>query len=210
MEPHVVILAHGDFPSSEACLKVLRSADVRICCDGSTTDLLDAGLQPDYIVGDMDSLDKGLQEEYAARIRRFAGQDDNDMTKAFHFALGFNPSKISILGATGAREDHTLGNISLLLDYASESPCPVEMLTDYGRFAAIGDSTTLPSVPGQEISIFCFDHSVQIIAEGLEYPTDKVVFDTLWKGTLNVASGDRFTLHLSHPCGVLVYFAEKR
>lgn len=210
MGPHIAILAHGDFPSSGACLEVLRTADLRVCCDGAAASLINAGLEPDYIVGDMDSLPGDLQARFADRIRRCSGQEDNDMTKAFHFALGLNPSRITILGATGAREDHTLGNISLLLDYAAEAPCPVEMLTDYGRFAVIRDSATMNATPGQEISIFCFDSSVRITAEGLQYPTDKVVFDFLWKGTLNVALSDRFTLHLSHPCGVLVYFAGKR
>ena len=204
---HIVILAAGDFPRAEAPLRALRHADVRICCDSAAEALVDFGLEPDRIVGDLDSLSPALLERYADRILRISEQDDNDLTKAFHLALTLAPANITILGATGKREDHTLGNVSLLLDYAREASCPVTMLTDFGRFEAIFDTTALPSVPGQQISIFAFDNTLKITSAGLKYPTDAVCFDTLWKATLNEALSDAFTLTLSHPCGVLLFFA---
>lgn len=205
--PAIVILAAGDFPRAEAPLRALHEADLRICCDSAAEALVAYGLEPDRIVGDLDSLSPALQARYAAILTRVAEQDDNDLTKAFHVALTLHPSRITILGATGRREDHTLGNVSLLLDYVREAACPVEILTDYGRFTAICDSATLPSVPGQQISIFAFDNSLKIKSAGLKYPTGQVRFDTLWKATLNEAISETFTLTLSHPCGVLLFFA---
>ena len=208
LHPHIVILAAGDFPRAEAPLKALREADVRICCDSAAEELVAAGLKPDRIVGDLDSLSPAFQERYAGILTRIAEQDDNDLTKAFHLALTLDPSRITVVGATGRREDHTLGNVSLLLDYAREAACPVEMLTDYGRFTAIFDTATLPAVPGRQVSIFAFDNSLKITSAGLKYPTDAVVFDSLWKATLNEALSDAFTLTLSHPSGVLLFFAD--
>ena len=205
---NVVILAAGDFPQSEAPLTALREADLRICCDSAAEALVAHGLAPDRIVGDLDSLSRGFRERFADRITQISEQDDNDLTKAFQLALTLAPSRITILGATGKREDHTLGNISLLLDYAREADCPVDMLTDYGRFATIFDTATLPSVPGQQISIFAFDNTLTIKSAGLKYPTDQVRFDTLWKATLNEALSSSFTLTLSHPSGVLLFFAD--
>ena len=205
---HIVILAAGDFPRAEAPLKALREADVRICCDSAAEALVAFGLEPDRIVGDLDSLSPAFRERYAGILTHIAEQDDNDLTKAFHLALTLAPSRITVLGATGRREDHTLGNVSLLLDYAREASCPVAMLTDYGRFEAIFDTATLPSVPGQQVSLFAFDNTLKITSAGLKYPTDAVRFDTLWKATLNEAEGSSFTLSLSHPCGVLLFFAD--
>lgn len=206
--PHIVILAAGDFPRAEAPLRALREADVRICCDSAAENLVAAGMEPDRIVGDLDSLSAQFRERYADRIIHIAEQDDNDLTKAFHLALTLDPGRITIVGATGKREDHTLGNVSLLLDYAREASCPVEMLTDYGRFEVIFDTATLPAFPGRQVSIFAFDNSLKIKSAGLKYPTDEVRFDTLWKATLNEALSASFTLTLSHPCGVLLFFAD--
>ena len=208
LQRNIAILAAGDFPRAEAPLAALRGADVCICCDSAAENLVAFGLEPDRIVGDLDSLSPAYQERYTDRITRITEQDDNDLTKAFHLALTLSPSRITILGATGKREDHTLGNISLLLDYAREATCPVEMLTDFGRFTAIFDTATLPSQPGQQISIFAFDNNLKIKSAGLKYPTDQVRFDTLWKATLNEALSEVFTLTLSHPCGVLLFFAD--
>ena len=208
MKPHIVILAAGDFPQAEAPLRALREADVRICCDSAAEALAAYGLAPDRIVGDLDSLSPALQARYADILLRISEQDDNDLTKAFHHALTLDPARITILGATGKREDHTLGNISLLLDYAREAACPVEMRSDHGRFTAIFDTATLPAMPGQQISIFSFDNTLKITSAGLKYPTDAVVFDTLWKATLNEALSETFTLTLSHACGVLLFFAD--
>lgn len=169
------------------------------------------GLEPDYIVGDLDSLSEESRRRFADRIVHVAEQDDNDLTKAFRHALDLNPESIAIVGATGRREDHTLGNISLLLDYAREAPCPVTMLTDFGRFEAIFDSASFTAEAGTQVSIFCFDNSLKIESAGLKYPTDQVCFDTLWKATLNeVLPGGAFSLRLSHPSGVLLFFPDYR
>ena len=205
--PSIVILAAGDFPRAEAPLRALHEADLRICCDSAAEALVDYGMEPDYILGDLDSISADFKERYADRITHVEEQDDNDLTKTFHFALTLHPSRITILGATGKREDHMLGNVSLLIDYVREADCPVEMLTDYGRFIAIQDTATLSCTPGQPVSIFAFDNALNIKSAGLKYPTDQVRFDTLWKATLNKALSETFTLTLSHPCGVLLFFA---
>ena len=177
-----------------------------ICCDSAAEALVDSGREPSLIVGDMDSLSAGLRERFADRLRRFDGQDDNDLTKAFHAAMEFRPRAIHILGATGRREDHTLGNISLLLEYKREAPaCDIDMVSDYGRFVPAGGQRTFASVPGQEISIFAFDPTLRMTATGLEYPLDSVVFDSLWKASLNKATGSEFTLSPNANAPYLVY-----
>ena len=204
----IVILAAGEFPRSAAVLRLLDEADLIACCDSATVKLLEAGRwEPDIIVGDMDSLPSGIQERYADRIIARTGQDDNDLTKTFHEVIKLSPGVIHILGATGGREDHTLGNISLLADYQREAAgCEIDMVSDYGVFRAAKDSRTFECIPGQEISIFAFDNSLRMTAEGLEYPLDDVVFDSLWKATLNRASGASFTLNLNHPAPYIVFF----
>ena len=210
----IAILAQGDFPASGRCLQLMRDADLLLCCDGAAATAVDHGFEPDEIVGDLDSLNADFRERFASRLFHDRDQECNDQTKAFRRALSYHPTRIVILGATGRREDHTLGNISLLADYAAmlaktdSRGCRVEMWSDYGHFEVILDSATLSARPGQEISLFSFDPSLHIHADGLQYPTDAVVFDSLWKATLNVAAAPSFTLTLSHPAPLLVYWAD--
>lgn len=204
----ITILADGDFPRGGRALEALRSAEYIICCDGAAKALVNFGMQPDMIVGDIDSLPASLQEQFAGIIRHCTGQDDNDLTKAMRQAVEMQPESILILGATGKREDHTLANISLLADYLEmAAPATVEMLSDFGRFEVRDSSGTFNACPGQEISIFSFDQTLNIHAEGLEYPTDNVVFDSLWKASLNRALQPEFTLELNHRAPYIVYSA---
>lgn len=204
-----VILANGEFPSSERTLGFLRQADRIICCDGAAERLLAEGIVPNLIIGDMDSLPAALQQSYAGIIRKISEQETNDLTKAFKAALEPMPDVIHILGATGKREDHTMANVSLLADYAemlSSSSCGIDMITESGTFRAFCAKEACFSCPlGVEISIFAFDNSLRISCEGLLYNTDRVTFDTLWKATLNSSIAESFSLHLNHPAKVVVF-----
>lgn len=205
---NIVILADGDFPTAAGPQSALRHAQRVVCCDGAAAELLRRGVVPDAIVGDMDSLDPELQERYAHIIVRESEQETNDLCKAFRYALTLDPTSITILGASGGREDHTFGNISHLVEFTAAAPCPVEIVTETGRFVAILDSATLRCCEGTQISIFAFDPTLKIKSAGLKYPTDNVIFDALWKATLNEASSSTVTLSFNHPSGVLVFFAD--
>ncbi|MBQ5803719.1 MAG: thiamine diphosphokinase [Bacteroidales bacterium] len=212
MEPkNIVILADGSFPQTAYPLSILNKADIIICCDGAILKLLEhTNLMADYIVGDMDTLDEENKLKFKDIIIHNPDQQTNDQTKAFRFALTLSPSRISILGATGGREDHTLGNISLLTEYSKEIeylpfPPEINIITDYGVFTSYSDTCTVDSIPGEQISIFAFDATLKIKSAGLRYPTDNVIFDSWWKATLNESLSDKFTLTLSHPARILVY-----
>ena len=105
--------------------------------------------------------------------------DYNDLHKAMLWATSkfkIQNSKFSILGATGKREDHTLGNISYLITFAEEYPgINLEMLTDHGRFCALSSHLSpfifhLPSFPHQQVSLFTPDPATSITSDGLRWP----------------------------------------
>ena len=112
--PQTIILADGDFPSSSLAKEWLRECPYVVCCDGAVNTYLRFGKMPAAIVGDGDSLLPEIKERYVHLIHRETEQDTNDLSKAFRFCLSQGRRDITIMGATGKREDHTLGNISLL------------------------------------------------------------------------------------------------
>ena len=190
----IVILANGDFPSHPVPLKILNSGRRIVCCDGAAERLIAAGIIPSAIIGDMDSLDSNIQDSYSERIIKVTCQETNDLTKAFNYSLSFQPSRIFILGATGFREDHTLGNISLLSEYRGTSAVEVEMFTNNGKFIPISGTHTFHAPKGSSVSVFSLDNGISIHSTGLQYPLDEVVFDSWWKATLNVSVKNSFTL----------------
>lgn len=193
----VIVLADGDFPTSEHALGILESGLPIVCCDGAV-DKLDAyGLEPMAVVGDCDSMSELSAQRFAPIIHRDPDQDTNDLTKAVAFCVDSNFEQLTILGATGGREDHTLGNISLLLEYLPQ--IDVRMVSDYGEFRAIDRTTTLPCRVGDQVSIFNIDPLAHLEYRGLKYrlPEDRI--RSWWSGTLNECVDEEFTIITSSP-----------
>ncbi|MDT3365948.1 MAG: thiamine diphosphokinase [Bacteroidota bacterium] len=210
-----VIVAAGDFPTKPYPLYLLQAADIIVCCDSAFAKYLrrmhrifGGERLPDAVIGDMDSLSKPLRRAYADRIVHETEQDHNDQTKAVRYVLGHYPdvSEIHILGATGLRADHTIGNLSLLMEYPRmfASLPPIDIVSDYGTAFAVLDSTELHVGAGRRFSLFSPDNSLRIRSEGLQWPTDDVVFDNWWKATLNRTSADIVRLSFSHPSRALI------
>lgn len=114
---------------------------------------------------------------------------------------GYND--LVILGATGKREDHTIGNISLLAEYIRIAR--VMMVTDTGYFVPVDRSITLQSFPGQQISLFSIDINTEITSSGLKYPLKKFRISNWWQATLNEAVGESFNLEFTNG-RLIVYF----
>lgn len=202
------ILASGEFPARREIVSKLLGADIIICCDGAVSNLVKYGRNPDYIVGDLDSISPEDKLRFNAIIKHIPEQESNDLTKAFSLAAEMASREredftITIFGGTGKREDHTLGNISLLLEYARK--CDVRMISDYGTFIPLFDTYTFKVRKGAPISIFSTDGTLNIISQGLMYKTDNVIFDSWWKATLNVADRESVTLRFNHPSKALLY-----
>ena len=216
MHSNVVIICDGVFPKSEYPRYLIRTADFIICCDGALVKFLRNskaifGEQrlPDLVTGDMDTLSESMQKKYADIIVKEDEQEHNDQTKAVRWALNNleGIESIYIIGATGGRADHTIGNAALLMEYTRMfdlNGINIESVTDNGTIFPINDTIEFNCGTGREVSIFTPDNTLRIKSEGLMYPTDEVVFDNWWKATLNKSVSDTVKLTFSHPSMALI------
>lgn len=186
-----VIVAGGEFPTAPQPLEVLQSAPFVVCCDGAADRYIATGRVPDAIVGDGDSISTANREKFAQLMHVITEQESNDQTKAVRFLMERGKRRIAIVGATGKREDHTIGNISLLIEYA-RAGCNVCSFTDHGVFIPCNGTTTHKCRKGQQVSIFSIT-AKELSAEGLLYPIYD--FTNWWQGTLNECTGDKFTIN---------------
>ncbi len=216
MDKSIVIICDGSFPKSEYPRYIIRTADFIICCDGALSKFIKHSERifgterlPDLVIGDMDTLSAAMQKKYADIIIREDEQEHNDQTKAVRWALNnlTDIGSIHILGATGGRADHTIGNLSLLMEYTRMfdlGDIQIETVTDEGTIFPVTDTIEFDCGAGREISIFSPDNSLRITSEGLAYKTDDVIFDNWWKATLNKASEDKVRLEFNHRSMALI------
>ncbi|MDR0538503.1 MAG: thiamine diphosphokinase [Tannerellaceae bacterium] len=199
-----VIVANGSFPSSSRAYDLLHNSRDVIACDGAIIKLHERNISIQAIVGDLDSVPKNLQQRYASLLHRVEEQETNDLTKAVNYARSAGYEKAIILGATGLREDHTLGNISLLLDY-SYIINEIEMISDFGIFTPVREKMTFASWPGQQVSLFTPRPGARLTTAGLRWELADMCPISWWRCTLNEAIGESFSVSVSGDAGAIVY-----
>lgn len=213
-----VIICNGLFPKKEYPRYLIKKADYIICCDGAagkflrnSKSIFSASRRPDLVIGDRDSISKSLYDKVRDIFIHDTDQETNDQTKAVNYVLSHytDVSEIFILGAGGGREDHTIGNMSLLMEYERQydlgsKGINITMISDFSTAFAISDTFEFHCGQGRRISIFSPDNSLKIQSEGLLFKTDDVVFDNWWKATLNTSVEDTVKLKLNHKSIALI------
>jgi len=200
-----VILANGEKPNHSISLSILKNAEQIICCDGAITFLEEQNITPHIIIGDCDSISSTQKEKYQSIIQKDENDSYNDLQKAIRYCIANQLEQVVILGASGLRDDHFLANIGILMHYSNE--LSLSMITNYGIFMPICQTTTFQSFPGQQISIFSFSPHAAITYHGLKYPVQRQKFKELWEGSLNEAVGEQFTIEIEGNGALLVYAA---
>jgi len=198
MSYDAAILADGEFPKrGGAAWELLAGAKRVVACDGAAGAYCRRfGKPPLAVVGDLDSL---ARRPAGAEVVRVGDQDSNDLEKAVRWCRAKGFGNLVVVGATGKREDHLLGNVFRALDLG------VEVVSDFGRFVPVSGKASFRVAKGTPVSVFAPDPATRMTSKGLEWPLGGVRFRNLYCATLNRASAVRVSLTTTKP--VLVYIA---
>ncbi len=201
---HAILVGDGDVPARAALDAAWpgwdAGAGLVVAADGGATKALAAGLAPDLVVGDADSLgpdglaairDAGIPIELAA-----AAKDESDLELAVLAAVTRGATRLTILGALGGRRfDHALANAWLLAHPALDGLTAV-LLHAATRIRLL-DATAAPAAvrlvgaSGDLVSLFPFGIEASgVTTTGLDYPLrDEPLVIGPARGLSNVRSG---------------------
>lgn len=201
---NIILLANGKFPTNKIALDCIENANLIICCDGAVDKAIKKGYCPDYIIGDLDSIKNKTYKE--AELIHIPDQNENDLRKSIYWIEKNGGKEVIILGATGNREDHTLGNIFSMFN--EKFNLKLKIITDYGQFIPIKNKMTFTTFIDQPISFFCISPKTKITSKNLKYPLKDSQFKNLYAGTLNSAISN--TLNVTITDGMaMIYLAHK-
>lgn len=113
MKQRCIIVGGANIGDYEAVRRYLREGDFHIFCDGGLAHREKLGVSPDLIVGDFDSYPDPHWD--VETIVLPCEKDDTDTVFAVKEALRRGFEEFLLLGVSGGRLDHTLGNVSILL-----------------------------------------------------------------------------------------------
>ena len=202
----IILILNGNLLIKKNLKKILKNYNSIICTDGGANKIINLGIEPNYILGDMDSIDKKNLKKYSQNIIKLKNQDYNDFHKTLLWAKEQNIKKIDIIGIDGKRLDHTIGNFSIILECISF--IDITIFTDYGNIYTINKEKTFKNCYKKNISLFNPIPQNKITTYGLEYELNDFSLKEIYRGTLNTAINDEITVKTKNK--LLIFISKER
>jgi thiamine pyrophosphokinase len=164
-----LLMCNGEHPSRALVHRLARKAHVIVAADGGANGARTLGITPDLIIGDLDSITPGTRKFFSSTaVIRVQRQDNTDMEKALDYILAESLAReVMIIGATGKRIDHTLGNLVVLSGYARR--IRVIACGDGWHAFPVTKTEQIHASVGTTLSLIPFDDCHGLTLKGLKY-----------------------------------------
>lgn len=170
------VFLDGTYEDVEYYRRWALAADLVVAADGGGRFLSAAGLVPDVLVGDFDSLGEAAVAEAAARgarvVRHSVRKDQTDGELAAEEALRQGAGELVLAGALGAL-DHVLGHLALLA-HVEALGRPARLVSPELTVRVLRAPATvcLDAGPGARVSLAPVAGEAVVTLTGLEYALD--------------------------------------
>lgn len=169
-----VIVSGGKAPGRELLEMELEDATALICVDSGGNCLKELGIEPDYLVGDFDSISPDAFEYIKGTkckiIEYPKDKDFTDTELALELAMRLDSNSIVFLGSTGTRLDHVIGNMGLLRVCAQKG-IDAFIKDDNNSIMMTDKPITLKAEPGTTFSLQAFSETVEnLTVKNARYP----------------------------------------
>lgn len=173
-----LIVAGGKTDENFAREMILQGGyEFIVAVDSGLNFFYQAGIEPDIVVGDFDSvgedvLDYYRDHEHVEICMLNPEKDDTDTEFSIREAIRRGANKITLMGGTGTRVDHLLGNVSLL-GIGLEENVSIELVDPYNRIRMVdcGIEIRKKEQFGNFLSVIPYSDIVTgVTLEGVKYP----------------------------------------
>ncbi|MFZ3071258.1 MAG: thiamine diphosphokinase [Anaerolineaceae bacterium] len=194
-----VLFANGQ--AEDPTLLRLEPGDFLVAVDGGLHHLRILGLNPQMLVGDLDSVTAREVEDCAANgveiLHYPPAKDQTDLELALDQAIARGYRRILIAFALGGRLDHTLANLALL-SRPDLTECEVRLDDGLSEVLLLRDEIVLITAFGERVSLLPWGGPAEgVRTKGLAYPLrDETLLPYQTRGVSNLATGESCSISL--------------
>ncbi len=193
-----ILICNGDAPSKQFFREIIRNYDIVACADGGANIAYRFRIQPDFIIGDLDSIDKNAMNFFQSRgteIIYDPDQNSTDIEKSVKFLVHKGCKSIDIVSAIGSRIDHNLGNLSVLVNYHKK--VNLRMIDERSEIFFVTEKVSFKANKGDIISLIPLGRKVFVLKTvGLKFKLKNENLTFGGRGVSNVAVGSKVTIHI--------------
>ena len=200
-----VLFGNGSPPTHTTPRNILKSAVTILCTDGGADKLKNLELQPDIILGDMDSLTLA-RGSYNCEIIELTDQSKTDLEKSLEWCYENGIGQLSLVGFSGGQDDHNMAALWTLVSFFEKME--LTFYSNSSKIKCVKGDTRIDSFTGQTISIIPTKENIEISVSGLKYSINKSILKPPSFGTRNSAKGDHFSIQSNGPVWVFLNYAE--
>lgn len=178
------------------------------CADGAANTLISKNIIPDYIIGDLDSVNINsiMSKSKDVKIIEKPSQDKNDFEKTLEFLINEGKRNILIFGFQGGELEHTLNNWSVLKKFAKQLNI---IILHNDRYAIPIYKSIEIELKANEIISIIPQATCNIKTTGLRWELDNETLELgIREGARNIAISEKVSIDLNS--GEYLMFIDSR
>jgi len=189
----ILIVANGPKLESKIMRRALDECQLVVAADGGIAACQQAGIEPDYLVGDMDSVASDMLLSKNTKKIYNPDQESTDMQKVLNFTRGLAADELIVVNAFGGRADHTFANYLILEEFSREFS--LQVYDDIGRLSFLRPGrTVLANQVGKIVSLWAFSGVEDLNLNGFKYNLIEKNTATHFLGISNEIVKDKATI----------------
>lgn len=204
---HALLIGNGEPVRADILHRLAQTADFILAADGGADKAMAAGIVPDAVIGDLDSVSQKAKLQLGAEKLLFINNQNNtDLEKALDFLASQHYKTCTICGFSGGRLDFTLGNFLSVYPYVNKlNICFVgEGWTIY----PLTHSRAFACPKNARVSLIPLKTCTGVTLKGLKYPLKnaRLSWTHAGRSLSNQTTGKRFQVSLQ--TGYMLVYAE--
>ena len=202
-----VIISGSPDTSVEEIKTLCTDDDFIVCADSGYTFARKAGLNPDLIIGDFDSLEEELPTDTEV-VKLNTVKDDTDTEHCVMECIRRGYKDFLLLGSVGGRTDHTFANIAIL-SFLSEYNYHGVARNNGEEIQILKEGTyNMDGKKGLTFSVFPYGcESVNVTYKGAKYPLDSYTLTyNVSRGISNVFSDENAEIVVNRGRAILLTY----
>ena len=188
MSTSAVLVANGEKPVSNYAKQLIEENNLRICVDSNLSFFKELDVEPDIIIGDLDTIEINKVSPKSTIVNE-DDQNKTDLEKSLDYCIAKNIKNISIIGATGERDDHNLANILIAQQYSDA--LNIEMVTNFFQIFFVRESKEILEKKNRNLSMISSIDDNRITTTGLEYNLSDQKLNSFSHGISNRIISDK-------------------